>query len=579
MLPAEPAERLPRRLAVSRGDVPADLVIRGGHVFSSFTREWLNGAVAIVDGVVAGIGDYEGVETLDARERYLVPGFVDAHVHLESSKLLVDEFARLVLPVGTTAVVADPHEIANVLGTDGVHWLIDACEQIPLEVYFMASSCVPASEFESPWRELTIGDLEGLLHRHRVLGLAEMMNSPGVISGSPTELAKLALARHVDGHAPGVSGMELNAYAAARIRSDHEASTIEEGRERLRAGLWLLIREASAARNLPALIPLAHEYGPSRIAFCTDDREPEHIADDGHINAMVRDAVALGVPVEDALVMASLNPALYHGLDHLGAIAPGYQADLLLLPDLRSFVPELVLKAGASVSEIPHVQVPEWVKRTMHLDPVTRDDFRVRWSGGRGRVIGLIPGQIATASLVDELTFGDGHAVADPARDLAKIAVLERHLSTGRIGLGFVRGFGIERGAFGATLSHDAHNVIVVGVDDGTMAAVVQRLRELSGGIVVADEHEVRAELPLPVAGLLSDRPLADVLEASRAINAAAQALGVTFPAPFQMLAFLALTVIPSLKITDRGLLDVNRRVLVSLAVDDLVETTSSLEP
>jgi adenine deaminase len=579
MLPAEPAERLPRRLAVSRGDVPADLVIRGGHVFSSFTREWLNGAVAIVDGVVAGIGDYEGVETLDARERYLVPGFVDAHVHLESSKLLVDEFARLVLPLGTTAIVADPHEIANVLGTDGVHWLVDACEQIPLEVYFMASSCVPASEFESPWRELTIGDLEGLLRRHRVLGLAEMMNFPGVISGSPSELAKLALARHVDGHAPDLGGMELNAYAAARIRSDHEATTAEEGRERLRAGLWLLIREASAARNLEALIPLAREYGPSRIAFCTDDREPEHIADDGHVNAMVRDAVALGVPVEDALVMASLNPALYHGLDHLGAIAPGYQADVLLLPDLVSFVPDLVLKAGAPVEEIPHVQVPEWVKRTMRLDPVTSDDFHVPWHGGNARVIGLIPGEIVTASLVDELGLEDGCAIADPTRDLAKVAVLERHLGTGRIGLGFVRGFGIQRGAFGATLSHDAHNVIVVGVDDGAMALTVERLRELGGGIVVAGEHEVRAELPLPVAGLLSDRPLADVLGASRAINAAVEALGVTFPAPFQMLAFLALTVIPSLKITDRGLLDVNRRVLVSLAVDDLVETTSSLEP
>src|SRR5512134_4034817 len=354
-------ETPPRRLAVARGDEPADLVIRGGRVLSTFTREWLTGDVAIVDGVVAGIGAYEGAETLDATGRYVVPGFIDAHVHLESSKLLVDEFARLVLPLGTTAIVADPHEIANVLGTDGVHWLIDACDRIPLDVYFMASSCVPASDLESPWRPLTIGDLEGLLHRHRVLGVAEMMNFPGVVAGEPAELAKLALARHVDGHAPGVTGADLNAYAAAGIRSDHEASTVEEGRERLRAGLWLLIREASAARNLRALVPLALEYGPSRIAFCTDDREPEHIADDGHVNALVRDAVALGVPPEDALVMATLSPALYHGLDHLGAVAPGYRADVLLLPDLRSFVPERVLLAGAPVREIPHVPVPEWV--------------------------------------------------------------------------------------------------------------------------------------------------------------------------------------------------------------------------
>ena len=579
MLPAEPRGRLPRRLAVARGDEPADLVIRGSHVFSTFTREWLDGDVAIVDGVVAGVGEYEGAELLDATGRYLVPGFVDAHVHLESSKLLVDEFARLVLPLGTTAVVADPHEIANVLGTDGVHWLVDACEQIPLEVFFMASSCVPASEFESPWRELTIGDLEGLLHRRRVLGLAEMMNFPGVISGSPSELAKLALARHVDGHAPGVSGLELNAYAAAGIKSDHEASTIEEGRERLRAGLWLLVREASAARNLEALIPLAREYGPWRMAFCTDDREPEHIADDGHINALVRDAVALGIPPEDALVMGSLSPALYHGLDHLGAIAPGYQADVLVLPDLASFVPDLVLKAGTPVEEIPHVQVPEWVKRTMRLDPVASNDFRVPWKGGSARVIGLIAGEITTASLVDELESEDGYAVADPARDLAKVAVLERHLGTGRIGLGFVRGFGIQQGAFGATLSHDAHNVIVVGVDDGAMALAVERLRALGGGIVVVGDHSVRAELPLPVAGLLSDRPLAEVLEASRAINEATQALGVTFPAPVQMLAFLALSVIPSLKITDRGLVDVDRREVVPLAYDDVLDARHARQP
>jgi adenine deaminase len=575
MAPPEPTELLARRLAVARGDAEADLVIRGGRVFSVFTREWLDGDVAIVDGTVAGLGAYEAAETVDATGRFVVPGFVDAHLHLESSKLLVDEFARLVLRFGTTAVVADPHEIANVLGTDGVHWLIDACDALPLDVYFMASSCVPASGFESPWRTLTIGDLEGLLHRHRVLGLAEMMNFPGVVRGAPTELAKLALARHVDGHAPGVRGRELNAYAAAGIRSDHEASTIEEGRERLRAGLWLLIREASAARNLRALLPLALEYGPARIAFCTDDREPEHIADDGHVNAIVRDAVALGLPVEDALVMATHNPALYHRLDRLGAIAPGYRADVLVLPDLERFVPDLVLLAGAPVGEIPHVAVPDWVTHSMHLGAVAPRDFAVPWTGGRARVIGLIPGEIVTASLEEELPAEDGVAVADTTRDLAKIAVIERHLGTGRIGLGFVRGFGIRRGAFGATFAHDAHNVIVVGVDDEAMAIVVERLRALGGGIVVADGARVRAELPLPVAGLLSDRPLRDVLAQSREVNAAVVDLGVACPSPLQVLAFLALSVVPSLKITDRGLLDVDRGELVPLAADprDAVET------
>src|ERR687885_312693 len=297
---------LARRVAVARGDEPADVVVRGGRVLSSFTREWLDGDVAIADGWIAGIGDYDGEEVVDAAGRFVVPGFIDAHMHLETSKLLVDEFARLVLPLGTTTVVVDPHEIANVLGTDGVHWLLDACAQLPLDVYVMASSSVPASQFESPRRPFSTGDLDGLMRRRRVIGLAEMMNFPGVVAGDAHELEKLALpgAEHVDGHAPGVLGKSLNAYAAAGIYSDHEAVTIEEGRERLRAGMWLLIREASAARNLKALLPLVEEFGPHRMAFCTDDREPEHIAEDGHVNAIVREAVAYGVAPEDALVMA-----------------------------------------------------------------------------------------------------------------------------------------------------------------------------------------------------------------------------------------------------------------------------------
>src|SRR5919204_2834730 len=325
---------LARRLAVARGDEPADVVVRGGRVLCVFTREWLDVDVAISDGVVAGMGEYEGDEVIDVSGRFVVPGFVDAHVHIESSKLLPDEFARLVLRLGTTAVVADPHEIANVLGTDGVHWLLDASAELPLDIYFMASSSVPASSYESPRRELTEGDLEGLLRRRRVIGLAEMMNFPGVVSGNALELAKLALATHVDGHAPGVLGRDLQAYAAAGIRSDHEASTGEEGRERLRAGMWLLIREASAARNLHALLPLVQEYGPHRMAFCTDDREPEHIADDGHVNAIVRDAVGFGIAPEDALVLASHNAAVYHRLDRLGAIPPGHPADLPPPPHL-----------------------------------------------------------------------------------------------------------------------------------------------------------------------------------------------------------------------------------------------------
>src|SRR5215210_7563811 len=391
---------LARRLAVARGDEPADVVVRGGKVLSVFTREWLEADVALADGWIAGVGDYDGVEIVDARGSHVVPGFVDAHMHIESSKLLPDEFARLVLPLGTTAVVADPHEIANVLGTDGVHWLLDASADLPLDVYFMASSCVPASSFESPRRALSVGDLDALLRRRRVIGLAEMMNFPGVVSGDESELAKLALATHVDGHAPGVLGRSLQAYAAAGIRSDHEAFTAEEGRQRLRAGMWVLIREASAARNLEALLPLVREFGPHRMAFCTDDREPEHVADDGHVNAIVRDAVAQGIEPIDALVLASHNAAAYHRLDHLGAVAPGRQADLLLLPDLERFVPELVLKRGRPVGEIPRPDVPDWVKQTVRIGALGPEVFRIPWpGGGEARVIGIVPGQIVTESL------------------------------------------------------------------------------------------------------------------------------------------------------------------------------------
>ena len=556
---------LARRLAVARGDEPAELVVRGGRVFSVFTREWLETDVAVVDGVVAGLGDYDGAEELDASGRYVVPGFVDAHMHLESTKLLVDEFARLVLPLGTTTVVADPHEIANVLGTDGVHWLLDVCGGLPLDVFFMASSCVPASRFESPRRPLSPGDLEGLLRRRRVIGLAEMMNFPGVVSGDEHELAKLRLpgAEHVDGHAPGVLGKQLNAYAAAGIYSDHEASTPEEGRERLRAGMWLLIREASAARNLQALLPLVQELGTERIAFCTDDREPEHIAEDGHINSMVRDAVAAGIAPEDALVLATLNPATWHGLHHLGAIAPGYQADLLLLRDLESFVPETVLKRGRPLGEIERPEVPEWVKHTVRVRHVAARDFTIPWDGGQARVIGVIPGQIVTEPLVEEPVVEDGHVVA--GNGLAKIAVVERHLGTGRMAVGLVRGFELETGALASTFAHDAHNIVVVGMDDQDMARAIARLTEIGGGVVVVEDRGVRAELALPVAGLISEAPLDEVVEASEGCIEAAAKLGCTLPSPFQTMSFLALSVIPSLKIPDQGLVDVDRFELVSL--------------
>jgi adenine deaminase len=549
-------EVLARRIAVARGAEPADLVLRGGRVLSVFTREWLEGDVAIADGFVAGIGDYEGRETIDVGGRYLVPGFIDAHMHLESTKLLPDEFARLVLPLGTTAVVADPHEIANVLGANGVHWLVDFCSELPLDVYFMAPSCVPASPFESPTAPLTADDLEGLMLRKRVLGLAEMMNFPAVVQGAATELAKLGLrgAQHVDGHAPGLAGKELHAYAASGIRSDHEALATEEGRARLRAGIWLLVREASMARSLVELAPLIREYGPSQIAFCTDDRDPDDIVDDGHINGMVRKAVAAGVAPEDAIVCASFNPARWHGLRHLGALAPGYQADVLVLPDLESFRPELVLKRGAQLAEFARPEIPDWVRQSVRVAPLAPGAFAVP-DCDRVRAIGLVPDQVVTESLTVDAN----------ASDLVKIAVVERHHATGRIGLGFVSGSGLQRGALASTVAHDAHNLVVIGASDDDMRAAVEAAVALGGGIVAVDGGRVVAQCALPVAGLLSLASLDDVIEQTRTCNDAAHTMGWTGATPFLTLAFLGLSVIPSLKITDQGLIDVDRFELVPL--------------
>jgi len=558
-----------RWLAVARGDEPADLVLSGGKVFSVFTREWIEADVAIVEGFVAGVGSYTGREQVDMRGAHVVPGFIDAHVHIESSKLMIDQFSRAVLPHGTTAVVADPHEIANVLGTDGVHWLLDTCEQVPLDVFVMAPSCVPASPLESPRRPFSLGDLAGLLRRHRTIGVAEMMNFPGVIAGRPSELDKVqtGLTSHVDGHAPGVRGHALNAYIAAGIGSDHECSTYEEALEKRRLGMWIMLREGSAARNLVDLVPLVVEHGPERCMFCTDDREPVFLVDEGHIDQMLRLAVAHGIRPEDALVMATLNPAQYHGLPHLGALAPGYQADIVVLEDLRSFRPKMVLKRGVEPVHQP-VEIPEWVRQTVNVGPLGDGCFDVRGPARHVRVIRVIPGQLVTGNEVVEPTARDGHLVADPSRDLVKIAVVERHHATGRVGVGFATNVGLKTGAFASTVAHDAHNLVVMGVDDSDMLACVRRLAEIGGGVVVVEGGEVKAELALPVAGLMSDAPLAAVHEELAGMEKVLRRNGVTWEAPFMSLSFLALSVIPDLKITDRGLVDVDRSELVPLKVD-----------
>ena len=559
----------PQWMAVARGDEPADLVLAGGRVLSVFTKEWLEVDVAIAGGHVVGLGRYEGHTRTDVGGAFLVPGFIDAHMHIESSKLTVDEFARAVLPHGTTTVVADPHEIANVLGTDGIHWLLDSCADLPLDVFVMASSSVPASVFESPLRPFTPGDIESLLRRHRTIGVAEMMNFPGVIAGDKDEVAKLqtGLTDHVDGHAPGVRGPALNAYIAAGIRSDHEATTYEEALEKRRLGMWVMLREASIARNLRDLLPLVKRYGSERCMFCTDDREPSFIVEEGHINQMVRVAVAEGIAPEDAVIMATINPATYHRLWNLGAIAPGYQADILVLDDLTSFMPREVLKKGAAPRFVK-LEVPEWVRQTVHLAEVNSSTFTIAAGPRRIRVIRVIPTQLLTGTELVEPTTRDGCIVADPTRDLVKIAVLERHHASGRVGLGFATNIGLRRGAFASTVAHDAHNVVVLGVDDADMAACASRLAEIGGGIVIADGGRVVEELPLPVAGLMSDQPLAFVHERLRSMEKRLAGMGVTVTAPFMTLSFLALSVIPELKITDRGLVDVARFELVPLGVE-----------
>jgi adenine deaminase len=562
-------------LAVARGDEPADLVVRGARVFSVFTREWLEGDVAVADGLFAGVGSYEGAETVEADGSMLVPGFVDAHVHIESSLLTLERFAEVVLARGTTTIVADPHELANVVGVEGVHWLLDAAAAVPLNAFLMAPSCVPASDFESPRAPLEVGDMEDILRRDGALGVGEMMNFPGVIGGDPAVLAKLAAAgsSHVDGHAPGVTGHALNAYLAAGIGSDHEATSYAEALEKRRKGAWILLREASNARNLETLLPLVLEHGPERCAFCTDDREVDVLLEEGHIDGMCRLAVRAGLAPEDALLLASHNGAACHGLQGIGAIAPGYRADFSLVRDTE-FVPERVYKDGRLVAAdgealpIAAPALPRWLTDTVRIGSLDASAFAIPSGGGPLRVIELVPDQILTGSATETPLRSDGMAVADPARDLAKIAVVERHHATGRVGCGFVRGFGLKEGAFASTVAHDAHNLIVVGVSDADMEACAGRLAELGGGLVAVRDGAVLAELPLPAAGLMSDRPAAEVAAMLADLRRAARSLGVQVRTPFMALSFLGLSVIPSLKITDRGLIDVDRFELVPLELD-----------
>jgi adenine deaminase len=570
-----PIEDLAHRLAVARGDEPADLVLSGGHVLSVFTGELLELDVAIAGQHVAGLGRYQGRTSVDVSGLILLPGFIDGHMHIESTKLPPDQFARAALPWGTTTVILDPHEIANVFGIAGVRALLDAARDVPLDVFVMASSCVPASPFESSGATVDAEDIAAFLRDEpRALGVAEMMDFPAVVAGDPATLAKIGAAagRQIDGHAPGLSGPELNAYLAAGVRSDHECSTLDEAMEKRRLGMWIMIREGSAARNLEALLPMVIEHGPANCLLCTDDREPDRLLEEGHINDVVRRAVELGCPPADAVIMGTLNAARYHRLHEHGAVAPGYLADVVAVEDLERFRPIRVWKRGRLVAEngaavdVGSAPMPDWMRDSIRVPHLGPDDFAIL-ANGQVRVIGVEAGQIVTRSLVEEPVHDDGRALADPSRDLAKIAVVERHKGTGRIGLGFVRGFGLRRGALASTHAHDAHNVVVVGVDDGDMAAAVNRLVETGGGQVAVLGGDVVGEVRCPFGGLLSDQPAEEVGAAVRRLEGAALELGVTLPSPFMAMSFLALSVVPALKLTDRGLVDVDRFELVPLEV------------
>ena len=505
---------------VARGDAEPDLVIENAHVFSAFTKEWLDVDVAVADGRIAGLGSYPGGERVDAGGRYLVPGFVDAHVHIESSKLMVDEFARIVLARGTTAIVADPHEIANVLGTDGIHWLLDVCDEVPLDVWVMAPSCVPASRFESPRRPLSIGDLESVVRRRHALGVAEMMNFPAVIAGDPAELAKLALqgATHADGHAPGVRGRALDAYLAAGIRSDHESTTYEEALEKRRKGAWVLIREASNARNLQALLPLVLEYGPERwpSAPMTASRTSS-CARATSTRCAARPSPAASRPRTPCCSPRS-TPRCTTASSTPGrsrrATAPTWccstTSHLPCAARLQGRRARLRRRVGRRLPAAGGARLgpPDRARRAGRALGPARVLERPAGTGDRDRP------RAAADPRAHRLPTLDGPvAVADPFRDLAKIAVVERHHATGRVGVGFVRGFGLRRGAFATTVAHDAHNIVCVGVDDEDMALAIARLGQIGGGIVVHADGDVRGELPLPVAGLLSDRPATEVVE------------------------------------------------------------------
>jgi adenine deaminase len=565
---------LPDLLAVARGERPADLVLRNGQILNVFSGEIERADIALAGDRIAGIGPgYNGQAEIDLRGAYLAPGLIDAHVHIESSLCIPAQFAQAVLPCGVTAVVTDPHEIANSAGLAGIRFMAENSRGLPLQVYLMASSCVPATYMETSGATLTAADLHILLQEGTVLGLAEVMNFPAVVQGDPDVLAKLAAfaGRPRDGHLPGVRGQALNAYVAAGIGSEHECTTVEEAAEKLARGLYILIREATIAHNLHALLPLVTAQNHRRLCFCTDDRIPSDLLDQGSIDYMVREAIAFGLDPITAVRMATLNTAEWFGLHERGAIAPGRVADLLIIDDLRDFRPRQVYAGGRLVAEAgrmlvapPEMVIPPTVGGSVRID-WSKVDLRIPATGRRMRVIGAIEHQLLTTEEIVEPKVEAGEAVADIERDLLKMAVIERHRASGAVGLGFIRGMGLTRGAIAGTVAHDHHNLIVIGADDCSMLAAARAVAAMGGGLVVTDGEQVVAALALPVGGVMSDRPISEVRQAYDRLIQAARTQGSELHDPFMAMSFKALEVIPKLKLTDQGLVDVEQFAKVDL--------------
>jgi len=567
---------LAQRIHVATGKQPVDLLLKNAQLVNVFSGSIHDANIAVHQGIIIGFGDYGAAATIDLKGKYVVPGFIDGHVHLESSMLDIPEFARNVLPLGTVAVVTDPHEIANVLGVDGIKYILASSENLPLRVFVMFPSCVPATPFETSGADLTHKDMEPFKDHPRILGLAEMMNFPGVLFGDPELLKKIEVFHDKvkDGHAPGLSGKDLCGYVIAGIGSDHECTTLEEAREKLEKGMRIMIREGSAAKNLEALLPLLKDHDSRNCFFVTDDLDPHDILENGHINNIVKSAIGLGIDPVKAIQMATINPASYFGLKNLGAVLPGYCADLLVVDNLTEMSIAEVYCRGQKVAERGELVIPWKVPDkpkslgTVNVAWDKIESFAIDAGGRQVNIIGVIPDQIVTKRIVEPPHIEIGCVVSDTSTDTLKIAVIERHKGTGNCAVGLIRGFGLKRGALAGSVAHDSHNIIVVGVGDHDMLVAAKEVARIGGGMVVIDEGKVLASIALPIAGLMSDRPIGEVKENLDKLMAAARGLGCPLPHPFATLSFMALTPIPEIKITDRGLFDSVNFKHVSLFAD-----------